>query len=241
MSPVRKTQFLTMHVPKSGSLTLISELGQETGSFKFRAAWSVVSNIDAEHFLAASSGNFGQALARAAQLKGKKATIVMPTTSAKVKIEAVASYGADVVLVDTNIESRASRVQRIHDEHPQYYRASAYDCAHVIEGNSSLGIEIAESDIQLERLIVPIGGGGLSSGIIKGLCVSGNRLPVWGAEPLMANDASRSMQKGMLCKNEKEPQTIADGARTVSLGNRCLLYTSPSPRDLSTSRMPSSA
>lgn len=220
MSPVQKTQFLTMNVPKVGTLTLVSELGQETGSFKFRAAWSVVSNIDAEHFLAASSGNFGQALARAAQLKGKKATIVMPTTSAKVKIKAVESYGADVVLVDTNIESRASRVHRIHKEHPHYHRASAYDCTHVIDGNASLGIEIAQSQIQLERLIVPIGGGGLSAGIIKGLCVSGNTIPVWGAEPLMANDAFLSMQKGILCKNEKEPQTIADGARTVSLGNR---------------------
>ena len=185
MNPVRRTQFITLRVPNAGTLTLISELGQETGSFKFRAAWNVVSKVEAEHFLAASSGNFGQALARAAQLKGKKATIVMPTTSAKVKIQSVRSYDADVVLVDTNVESRASRVQRIHAEHPDYYCASAYDCFHVIEGNSSLGVEIAESEIPLDRLIVPIGGGGLSSGIIKGLCEAGNALPVWGAEPQM--------------------------------------------------------
>ena len=220
MSPVRKTQFQILEIPKRGSLVLISELGQETGSFKFRAAWSVVSNINAQHFLAASSGNFGQALARAAQLSGKKATIVMPTTSAKIKISAVKSYGAEVILVDTNIESRASCVERIHAEHPEYYRASAYDCSHVIEGNSSLGFEIATSGIHLDRVIAPIGGGGLSSGIIKGLCLAGSSIPVWGAEPLMANDASLSIQKGVLCVNEKEPQTIADGARTVSLGHR---------------------
>ena len=218
MSPVRKTQFISIDIPKVGSLVLISELGQETGSFKFRAAWNVVSKVDADHFLAASSGNFGQALARAAQLRGKKATIVMPTTSAKVKIDAVRSYDANVVLVDTDVESRSSRVQRIHIENPEYYRASAYDCMYVIEGNSSLGIEIAESESLLDRLIVPIGGGGLSSGIIKGLGLSGKVLPVWGAEPQMANDASLSIQKGILCSNEKEPRTIADGARTVSLG-----------------------
>ena len=218
MNPVRKTQLITMNVPNAGTLILISELGQETGSFKFRAAWNVVSKVKTDHFFAASSGNFGQALARAAQLKGKKATIVMPTASAKVKIKAVQSYGAQVVLVDTNIESRASRVQRISAENPHYHQASAYDCIHVIEGNASLGIEIANSNIPLDRLIVPIGGGGLSSGIIKGLCVSGSDLPVWGAEPQLGHDASLSIQKGGLCRNEKEPQTIADGARTVSLG-----------------------
>ena len=67
----------------------------------------------------------------------------MPTRSAKVKIEAVRGYGANVVLVDTNLESRAARVQRIHALHPEFYRASAYDCSYVIEGNSSLGVEIA--------------------------------------------------------------------------------------------------
>lgn len=220
MNPVRKTQFVPMDVPEVGRLILISELGQETGSFKFRAAWNVVSKVDSEHFLAASSGNFGQALARAAQLKGKKATIVMPTRSAKVKIEAVRGYGANVVLVDTNKESRAARVRRIHALHPEYYCASAYDCSYVIEGNSSLGVEIDQSDIHLDRLVVPVGGGGLSAGIIKGLCLSGNSLPVFGAEPLLANDASLSLQNGILCSNENEPNTIADGARTISLGKR---------------------
>lgn len=220
MSPVRPAQFIPLEIPRLGSLILISELGQETGSFKFRAAWNVVQNVPAEHFLAASSGNFGQALARAAQLMGKKATIVMPTTSAKVKIAAVRSYGAEVVLVDTAIDSRAACVERIHARNPHFYRASAYDCVHVIEGNSSLGVEIAQEEESLDMLIVPIGGGGLSAGIITGLCAQGSEIPVYGAEPLLGNDASVSLQKGRLCCNDREPATIADGARTLSLGQR---------------------
>jgi threonine dehydratase len=220
MNPVRRTNFSEVNIEGVGPLVLISELMQETGSFKFRAAWSVVQNVTAEHFLAASSGNFGQALARAAQLMGKVATIVMPTTSAKVKIDAVRRYGANVVLVDTRVESRADCVQRIHRAHPDYYVASAYDCSHVIAGNASLGVEIARSDIGLDILFVPIGGGGLSSGIITGLCHEGSHLSVWGAEPRMGNDASRSFQSRELCRNDLEPQTIADGARTVSLGKR---------------------
>ena len=220
MSPVRRTQFLTLEIPQIGALVLISELGQETGSFKFRAAWNVVQKVSAKHFLAASSGNFGQALARAAQLMGKKATIVMPTTSAKVKITSVRNYGAEVVLVDTTVESRADCVQRIHTEHPHYYRASAYNCDHVIQGNSSLGVEIAQSEQKLDMLIAPIGGGGLTSGIITGLCQQGSMLSIYGAEPRLGNDASKSMKTGVLCRNSHEPATVADGARTISLGDK---------------------
>ena len=69
-------------------------------------------------------------------------------------------------------------------------------------------------------LIVPIGGGGLSSGIITGLCQEGSKMEVWGAEPALGNDAARSLKKGVLCRNDLEPQSIADGARTLSLGVR---------------------
>ena len=79
-------------------IVLISELEQRTASFKFRAAWNVVDSIDAGHFLAASSGNFGQALACACRLKNRGCTIVMPANSARVKIEAVASHGGSSML-----------------------------------------------------------------------------------------------------------------------------------------------
>lgn len=219
-SPIQATQVYKIPILNRGELLLISETKQETGSFKFRAAWNLVCSVQAEHFVAASSGNFGQALARAAQLTNKKATIVMPTTSSKVKIEAVRKYGGTVVLVDTTVETRAERVERIVRDNPGLYKASAYDCDFVIEGNASLGVEIAQMSLDLDMLFVPIGGGGLSAGIITGLCREGCAIPVWGAEPVLANDASRSFQKGYLCANPQEPQSIADGARTLSLGVR---------------------
>ncbi|MEC7984221.1 MAG: pyridoxal-phosphate dependent enzyme [Myxococcota bacterium] len=220
MSPVKATQFIPLELDKPYRITLISEIEQTTGSFKFRAAWNVVCSVDADHFLAASSGNFGQALACAAAMKNKGCTIVMPVRSAKVKIDAVRSYGAVVELVDTRVQSRADKVAEIAKRNPDYHIASAYDCNFVIQGNSSLGVEIARSGIPFDRVIVPVGGGGLSSGIISGFCEEGCTVPVWGAEPLMGNDAARSLREGVLIRNEQEPQTVADGARTVSLGEK---------------------
>jgi threonine dehydratase len=180
----------------------------------------VVQNIPSEGFLAASSGNFGQALACAAQMNNRKCIIVMPENSAKVKIKAVQSYDATVDLIDTTIKSRSQRVNELAMEYPSFHVASAYDCDHVIAGNSSLGREIAEAGLGVDMVLAPIGGGGLSSGIVVGLGECEDQVPVWGAEPSLANDAIRSLQAGYLIRNEHEPQTIADGARTVSLGEK---------------------
>ena len=198
-------------------LTIASETFQHTGSFKFRAAYNLALNVPNDEILTASSGNFGQALAFACQMLGKKCTVVMPETSAQVKIEGVKSYGATVDLIDTKKVGRMERVAELAETMPDCYVASAYDDLHVIEGNASLGDELAEKDFDV--VISPIGGGGLSSGIITGLCRNGNQAKVFGAEPLLANDAAHSLQAGKIIRNEFEPQTIADGARTISLGN----------------------
>ena len=201
-------------------MSLISELCQITGSFKFRAAWNLVNQVDAPGFLAASSGNFGQALACAARMRNRRCTIVMPETSARVKISAVRSYGAKVELVDVRRISRAQRVRELSVTLPDDYVASAYDCDHVIAGNASLGRELADISPTFDVIIAPVGGGGLSAGVIMGLRSKGVHTLVWGAEPAIANDASRSLSKGVLITNDQEPSTLADGARTMSLGNR---------------------
>lgn len=199
-------------------LTVASETFQHTGSFKFRAAYNLALNVPNDEILTASSGNFGQALAYACLLTGKKATIVMPETSARVKIEAVRSYGATVDLVDTNKIGRNERVAQLAARMPDAYFASAYDDKLVIEGNATLGAELAAKNFDV--IVSPIGGGGLSSGIIKGLCDAGNDTQVFAAEPLLANDAARSFQARRIIRNDFEPQTIADGARTISLGEQ---------------------
>src|SRR6266446_4236896 len=108
-------------------LTIASETFQHTGSFKFRAASHVANSVAQHHIIAASSGNFGQALACACEMMGKTCTIVMPATSARVKIDAVREFGGTVDLIDTRVISRASRVRELVADHPDAYAASAYD------------------------------------------------------------------------------------------------------------------
>ncbi len=199
-------------------LTIVTETFQHTGSFKFRAAYNVALNVTEDHLITASSGNFGQALALACKILGKKCHVVMPETSAQVKVKAVRNYGANVDLIDVGKIGREERVKQLMDEFPKAFRASAYDDPLVIEGNSSLGEEIAGFEENFDYVFVPIGGGGLISGISKGLCRNGDRSVLIGAEPLIANDAFLSLNAGKIIKNNREPQTIADGARTVSLG-----------------------
>ena len=198
------------------NITIATESFQHTGSFKFRAAYNLAANVENDSLLTASSGNFGQALAYACKLMGKKCTVVMPMTSAKVKIDAVRSFGATVDLIDTTKVGRKERVSQLAEQMPDAYLASAYDDEWVIAGNSTLGIELA--GIGFEAIIVPVGGGGLISGIVQGLCENGDSAAVFGAEPLKGNDAARSFRAGKLIPNESEPKTIADGARTISLG-----------------------
>jgi len=197
-------------------LTIATETFQHTGSFKFRAAYNLALNVPNDEILTASSGNFGQALAYACQLTGKKCVVVMPETSAKVKIEAVKNYGATVDLVDTKNVGRSERVAQLALEMPNCYVASAYDDLFVIDGNSTIGDELAKKEFDV--ILCPVGGGGLISGISKGLCRNGSQTILVGAEPLLGNDASRSLKAGEIVANESEPMTLADGARTLSLG-----------------------
>lgn len=199
-------------------ITIATETFQQTGSFKFRAAYNLAANVPNGTIITASSGNFGQALACACQYLGKNCWVVMPENSAAVKIEGVKSYGAKIDLINTRKIGRKERVLQIAADFPDAYVASAYDDLLVIEGNASLGDEIANYREKFDIVLVPVGGGGLISGIINGLSRNGNNAEVWGAEPLLANDAARSLRAGEIVVNEHEPQTIADGARTISLG-----------------------
>ena len=199
-------------------VTIASETFQHTGSFKFRAAYNLASKVEEREIIAASSGNFGQALAYACKLLGKSCTVVMPATSAQVKVDAVREHGGIIDLIDVKMIGRAARVAELSNENPGAYVASAYDDLLVIEGNASLGAELAAFEHEFDFVVAPVGGGGLTSGIIQGIRASGKQIRVVGAEPLLANDAARSLEAGRIVANEAEPQTIADGARTVSVG-----------------------
>ena len=210
------------------SLRLASETFQRTGSFKFRAAFHFARLAKANHLVAASSGNFGQALALSCRMLGKKATIVMPDRASRVKIGAVKGFGGTVELTDTDRTPRREVVERLLAEHPGSRRASAYGAEAVILGNATLGVEIGErlASWPEERrrraaVVVPIGGGGISSGLVLGLRHAGYpEVPVVAAEPAIANDAAESLRREELVTLAQEPETLADGARVPRIGNR---------------------
>lgn len=199
-------------------VVIASETFQWTGSFKFRAGYNVALNVPNQHIIGASSGNFGQALAYACQLTGKRCTVVMPDDSARVKVDAVREYGATVDLINVREISRSERVQQLAAESGEAYVASGFDDPLVIDGNASLGDELIALGRAFEAIIVPVGGGGLIGGIAQSVARANAATKVFGAEPALANDAARSLREGRIIANEQEPKTIADGARTISLG-----------------------
>ncbi|GER89447.1 serine/threonine dehydratase [Dictyobacter vulcani] len=198
-------------------LTIASETLQHTGSFKFRAAYNLLSQVPHTQIMTASSGNFGQAVAYACQLLNKSCTVVMPDTSAQVKVAAVQAFGGTVDLVDVRKVSRTERVKQLLEKTEDGFWAQAYDDYRVVTGNSTLGYEIFSAD-RFDTLVVPIGGGGLSAGTVVARDHMGLSTEIIGAEPIPGNDAARSLRSKTLLSNEMEAATIADGARTLSLG-----------------------
>jgi threonine dehydratase len=201
-------------------IVLASETLQYTGSFKFRAAYNVALNVSQDHIITASSGNFGQAIAYACSLFGKRCTVVMPVTAPKVKVDAVREYGAEVDLVDVKTKGRLERLGELAKQYPAAYVASPYDDPFVIDGNAGLATELLALGLDLDFIIAPIGGGGLTSGLVKAVERSGTKTKVLAAEPLLSNDAAESFRAGQLVSRPEESATIADGANVLKLGNR---------------------
>ena len=199
---------------------LASETLQYTGSFKFRAAFNVASHVKQAHIISASSGNFGQAIAYACSLFGKRCTVVMPSTAPRIKVDAVRDYGAEVDLIDVKNKGRLARIAELAEQFPDAYVASPYDDALVIEGNASLAHELFELGLGLDVIIAPIGGGGLTSGLVKAVQESGGSTQVFAAEPTLANDAAESFRAGHIVARADESTTIADGARVLRVGDR---------------------
>jgi threonine dehydratase len=223
---VRPTTFhssLLLNNALGADVTLASETLQIAGSFKFRAAYNLLASVEEREVITASSGNFGQAVAYACMLLGKRCTVIMPLTSSKVKQAAVRAYGGEVELLDVAITSRSDRIRQARDERPHAFYAPPYDHYRVVAGNSTLGKEIIERlhtpERPLDMIVCPIGGGGLISGVIVARDLLAPEIEVVGAEPLLGNDAARSMREGQLVHLDAEPMTLADGARTPSLGN----------------------
>lgn len=194
---------------------------QKIGAFKFRGAMNSVLMLTDEQrrrgVITHSSGNHGQALAKAGQMMGVPVCVVMPRTAPAVKRQATEDFGATVELCEPTQQAREATVQRLMDQHG-YEMVHPFNDWRVIAGQGTVALELLEQTGPLDVLITPIGGGGLASGTaitVKSLS-PGTR--VIGAEPERADDAMRSVKSGRI-ESSGDPKTMADGLRT-SLGDK---------------------
>ncbi|MBD2072050.1 threo-3-hydroxy-L-aspartate ammonia-lyase [Leptolyngbya sp. FACHB-671] len=193
---------------------------QRTGSFKFRGAYTALSQLPAEQqqrgVLAYSSGNHAQAIALSGKLLGIPTTIVMPQDAPAVKQAATRGYGAEVILYDRNETTREALSQQIAGDR-QLTIIPPFDHPHVVAGQGTATKELLETVSELDLLLVCCGGGGLLSGSAIAAHTLSPNCRVIGVEPALGDDAVRSFHSKTL-QTVHNPATIADGARTPSLG-----------------------
>jgi threonine dehydratase len=193
---------------------------QRMGAFKFRGAYNALVQLPLEQrkagVLTYSSGNHAQAIALAGRLIGVPSVIVMPDDSPQVKLEATREYGGEVVLYNRHETEREALGGKIAAERGLTV-IPPYDHADIIAGQGTVALELHEQVPALDVLLAPCGGGGLLSGCAVATKALRPECKVIGVEPAGADDATRSFKTGVL-HTCKKPDTIADGARTPSLG-----------------------
>ena len=193
---------------------------QRSGSFKFRGAYNTISRLGeadrARGVVAYSSGNHAQAVALVGALLGVRATVVMPATASEPKMSATRGYGAEVILCDPQKERREAVAQDLAAR-KGFTVIPPFDHPHIIAGQGTSALELLQEVTALDYLFIPCGGGGLLCGaaVAAKHLVPGCR--VVGVEPEAGDDGVRSFRSGAL-QTVHNPDTIADGARTSSLG-----------------------
>lgn len=213
---------------------------QPVGSFKLRGAFNALAALSPERRRAGvvthSSGNHAQGVARAARLLGMRALIVMPSDAPATKVAGVRADGAEIVTVGPDSEERVARARALAAEQGLFL-LSSYDDRAVIAGQGTAGLEIVEQVAALDLpgplraggwdsepedlcVLVPIGGGGLSSGVATAVKSLRPEAHVYGVEPELAADARESLRTGRIVRwpAEQVARTSADGMRTTALG-----------------------
>lgn len=193
---------------------------QRTGSFKIRGALNRILQLSAEQagcgVVAFSSGNHAQAVALAARLSGVRATIVMPGDAPAVKVAATRGYGATVVEYDRANEDRVAIATAIAERQGSVL-IPPFNDVQVIAGQGTVGREVFEQWPEVDVAVIPVGGGGLLSGMAVALRSRNPRIRIIGVEPEVADDARQSLVAGCIV-TIGQPQTIADGVATTALG-----------------------
>ncbi len=197
---------------------------QPTGAFKLRGAYNRISVLSAEErgrgVVAHSSGNHAQAVAYAARALNTRAVIVMPRGAPRVKLDATAALGAEIVLVGPDSAERSRRAEELAEEHG-YVPVPPYDDEVLMAGQGTIGAEILEDLPEVESVLVPVSGGGLIGGISAAIKLSRPEVRVIGVEPELAADARASLESGELVEftADQVSRTVADGLRVQRLGD----------------------
>lgn len=204
---------------------LKAESLQPIGAFKIRGAYHAIAALDpaerARGIVTHSSGNHAQGVARAARLLGIRAVIVMPSDAPAVKRARVEADGAEIVTVGTASGEREAMAERLV-ETDRLVLIPPYDDDRIIAGQGTVGLEIAEDVPDLAGVLIPIGGGGLASGVAVAVRALHPRARILGVESELAADAAESLRSGRIVRWEPErtSRTIADGTRSQAIGQR---------------------
>jgi threonine dehydratase len=209
--------------PDRRRLYLKPENLQPIGAFKLRGAYNKIAGLSPQErnrgVITYSSGNHGQGVAYAARALGTKAVIVMPSDAPSVKREAAASMGAQIVLVGPGSLERQTKAEELAAQHG-YVIVPPFNDEKIIAGQGTMGLEILDDLPEVQTVLVPVGGGGMLSGVATAIKLSKSSVKVIGVEPELAADAQASLRAGKIVEStaEQTSRTIADGLRTQSLG-----------------------
>ena len=204
---------------------LKAESLQPIGAFKIRGAYHAIATLTPEErargVVTHSSGNHAQGVALAARLLGTRAVIVMPSNAPEIKRRRVEADGAEIVTVGPASDERAAMADRLAAERGLTL-IPPYDDDRIIAGQGTLGLEIAEDVPDLAAVLVPIVGGGLSSGVAVAVRALHPSARILGVEPELAADARDSLRARQIVRWSAEDvtRTIADGVRGQAIGKR---------------------
>ncbi len=212
-----------LRLPLTGEIYAKPENLQRTGSFKFRGAYNALSRLSPEvrarGVVADSSGNHAQGVAAAAYLLGVPACIVIPENAPPVKVERTRAWGAEIVRCPNASDERMAVARGIRDSRGYSY-IPPFDHADIIAGQGTAGLEIAEDMMDVQTVLVCVGGGGLLAGVVTAVKALCSQARVIGVEPELAADARESFKTGKRVSWSADlvTRTVCDGVRTQGIG-----------------------
>ena len=209
---------------------------QYTGAYKVRGAYYKISTLTEEEkakgLITASAGNHAQGVAYAAKLSGVKATVVMPTTTPLIKVNRTKGYGAEVVLAGDVFDEACAYAYKLADEHG-YTFVHPFDDLAVATGQGSIAMEIIKELPTVDYILVPIGGGGLCTGVSTLAKLLNPKIKVIGVEPAGANCMQESLKEGHVL-TLPQVNTIADGTAVKRPGEKLFPYIQQNVDDIIT-------